>query len=85
MSQVYVAAAYCPNTGLALTSEDKNSAFYMDPSGSIVPMGQSFPASAVLKHHYIELRPLKGDAATMLQLYNKLESELGDLEDLDAT
>lgn len=85
MPQIYVAAAYCPNTGMALTSESGDSSFYMDQNGTVIPMFKEFPASAILKHHYIELRPLKGDASLMLELYNKLESKLGDLEDLDVT
>lgn len=83
MSETYVAAAYCPNTGLALTSEDGEKSFYMDLYGTVKPMFKEFPASAVLKHHYMELRPIKGDAPRMLELFNKLEAQLGDLEDID--
>jgi hypothetical protein len=83
MSETYVAVAYCPNTGLALTSEDKGSSFYMDPYGNVKPMFKDFPASAVLKHHYMELRPIKGNVTRMLELFNKLEAQLGDLEDID--
>jgi L-ascorbate metabolism protein UlaG (beta-lactamase superfamily) len=75
MNPVYVAVAYCPDTGLALTSEDGKQAFYMDQQGQVSPMQKTFPASAVLKHHYMSIGPVRGDATTLFALFKRLEEK----------
>lgn len=74
MPTKYKAVAYCQGTGLALTSGDKS--FYMNPSGRISEKFKLFPQSAVMKHHYIPINPIEGDADTMLVIFQRLEERL---------
>lgn len=68
----YTAVAYCPHTGMALKQGDKS--FYLSPEGELQEMFKMFPESAVLKHHYIEIKPVQGNLQDMVKLINTLDA-----------
>lgn len=73
----YTAVAYCPHTGMALKQGDKS--FYLSPEGELQEMFKMFPESAVLKHHYIEIKPVQGNLQDMVHLFRKLDERVSAL------
>jgi hypothetical protein len=70
----YTAVAYCPHTGMALKQGDKS--FYLSPEGELKEMFKMFPESAVLKHHYIEIKPMESTVENLVSLMHRLDQKM---------